>query len=142
MPDKVYLGQKDYQQVKVIQKLTTLLNLDVQVVVAQTRREASGLAMSSRNMRLNAEQKTIAAGIYETLNYLRNHYKAVSFDELITEAKERLLRKGFTKIDYVAIADAETLEQVKRYDAAKKHIALVAAFLGDVRLIDNMLLEN
>jgi pantoate--beta-alanine ligase len=142
-PDEIYLGQKDYQQCMVIKKLIALLTLEklMHVNVCPVVREKDGLAMSSRNLRLNNEERKRATGIFETLLYLKQHISKNSIEELKQQAASMLSQKGF-KTDYIEIADAEKLHPISEWKSAKKTIALIAAFLNDVRLIDNMILTE
>lgn len=139
-PHYLFLGQKDYQQCLVIKRLINQLKLSVEVITAGTFREPSGLAMSSRNLRLSPQEKEKAAAIFTALSYIKEHYNPASAKELETYAKDYLLKQGFTKVDYVSIADAETLEPVAHAGNAKKVLVLIAAWMGEVRLIDNMIL--
>ncbi len=140
-PDRLYLGQKDYQQCMVIKKLIQITGRQqTELRFVHTKREQSGLAMSSRNLRLNEAEKETALVIADTLNYIKKAWP----DKPVTEIKEKatamLEQKGFV-IDYIEIADAENLLPLLQYDNNKKAIALVAATLGKVRLIDNMFLN-
>jgi pantoate--beta-alanine ligase len=134
-PDYLFLGQKDYQQVMVIKQLIKQNNLKVEVITANTFRESSGLAMSSRNLRLREDEKQKAREISTMLNYIKENYKRVEADQLEQYATKYLLANGFTKVDYVAIADAETLKPAN--GTSKGVVALIAAFINDIRLIDN-----
>lgn len=138
--DRLYLGQKDFQQCMVIRKMIELENLPIETVICPTLRETDGLAMSSRNMRLDKEAREKAVEISRTLLHIKSSLKAGDLSELKTAAVEQLNRTGF-KTDYVEIADADTLELIGRWDGKQKLVALCAAFLGEVRLIDNMLLQ-
>lgn len=141
-PDKLYLGQKDYQQCMVINRLIQLMGIekDTILVVCPTLREPDGLAMSSRNMRLNEEERKRAVAIYNVLTGIKNNLQPSSLINLINKAVEELVVKGF-RVDYVEIADAITLEPVTEWDGRQKLVALVAAFNNQVRLIDNMLIN-
>ncbi|HNA16931.1 MAG TPA: pantoate--beta-alanine ligase, partial [Ferruginibacter sp.] len=138
--DRLYLGQKDFQQCMVIRKMIELENLHTEIVICPTLRETDGLAMSSRNMRLDKTAREKAVEISRTLLHIKSSLKAGDLSELKTAAVEQLNRTGF-KTDYVEIADADTLELIGRWDGKQKLVALCAAFLGEVRLIDNMLLQ-
>lgn len=138
--DRLYLGQKDFQQCMVIRKMIELENLPIETVICPTLRETDGLAMSSRNMRLDKEAREKAVEISRTLLHIKSSLKTGDLSELKTAAVEQLNRTGF-KTDYVEIADADTLELIGRWDGKQKLVALCAAFLGEVRLIDNMLLQ-
>jgi pantoate--beta-alanine ligase len=140
-PDILFLGQKDFQQCLVIKKLLEQLQMPVSLNIAETMREPSGLAMSSRNMRLSEEERKKAAAIYECLVNIQKEYTTTDLQELITSSKKHLLNSGFTKVDYVAIANADTLELTATPKPQIAIVALIAAYLGEVRLIDNMILN-
>lgn len=140
-PTHLFLGQKDYQQCMVIKRLLEIENLNIELIICATLREKSGLAMSSRNLRLNEEQKEQATEIYKTLIDIKQKIKPGPISYLKKEAEEYLLSKNF-KPDYVEIADAGNLKTVDNWDGNTSLVALVAAFIGDVRLIDNILLKD
>jgi len=139
-PDDLFMGLKDYQQCLVIKQLVQLLQLPVQVHALSTYREESGLAMSSRNLRLTNEQRTRAAAIFKMLQYIKDNHTKNTLPDVQNYVKEYLLGNGFTSVDYVSVANADTLQPVSSIDSSQKHVALIAAFIGEVRLIDNMLL--
>lgn len=142
-PDKVFFGQKDYQQCMVINRLLALVpNFSkITMKIVPTQREASGLAMSSRNLRLSAEQRTTAAQLYQTLLFLKTKLHPGQLSNLLEQSKKHLFDAGF-RCDYISIAHAATLEPVQNWDGKIPLVALVAAFLGEVRLIDNLLLTD
>jgi pantoate--beta-alanine ligase len=142
MPHHLYLGQKDFQQCMVIAELIRLIGLNniVEVHICPTMREADGLAMSSRNMRLNPEERKTALSIYHSLSLIKNNFQHGGTEHLITKAVLLLEENGF-KVDYVEIANAENLNPINNWDGNEKAVALVAAYLNEVRLIDNMLLN-
>lgn len=135
--DKLYLGQKDYQQCMVLKKLVELENLSAQIEICPTLREADGLAMSSRNLRLTTSNRDKAPGIFNVLSTIKASVKPGTLKSLKENARMELTAAGF-KTDYIEIADAETLELLDDWDGKTKLVALCAAFLDDVRLIDNM----
>lgn len=137
-PDFLILGAKDYQQVMVIKTMMKQDGIEAEVIVAPTRREASGLAMSSRNTRLSEKQKAAAAVISEQLEYYsdRNH-RDTTWNAAQKSFVTELSQAGFEPIDYVALADAEDLTLLEEFDETRKMMILVAAYMGDVRLIDN-----
>ena len=137
-PDHLYLGQKDYQQCMVINKMIGLKGHKTKIVICPTEREPGGLAMSSRNMRLTEEQKKKALAISRELFNIKNNINSVPIHDLQEQAFERLQQEGF-KVDYVKIADATDLQPATTPD--RKLVALIAATIGDIRLIDNMLLN-
>ena len=135
-PDYLFMGEKDYQQCMVVKKLLLLKHYDgIQLVISPTMREKDGLAMSSRNLRLNADQRSVAPAIFKELEQARTTFGQRSLEEIKTRAVEQLTKNGF-KVDYFEIADTTSLQPLS--DSSKKAVALVAAYLGDVRLIDNM----
>jgi pantoate--beta-alanine ligase len=138
MPTTLFLGRKDYQQCMVISKLISLCGWDIQLNIIPTLREDSGLAMSSRNMRLSETDKQKAAVIYRSLLYLKQQMHPGDLTTQIAKGENMIREAGFTKIDYVTIADATTLDPVTHWNGQTPLIGLVAAFIGEVRLIDNM----
>ncbi len=137
MPNKMYVGRKDYQQCMVIQKMMQQKSYKTALVICDTVREKDGLAMSSRNKRLNENERTQALHIINALHKIKENLKNDSFDILKNEASLYLEKNGF-KVDYVEIADANTLEIIETWDAQKKVVALAAAYINEVRLIDNI----
>ncbi|HRI21658.1 MAG TPA: pantoate--beta-alanine ligase [Panacibacter sp.] len=140
-PDDLYMGQKDYQQCLVVQKLIDTYQLQTRLHIIATEREDNGLAMSSRNLRLSGPAKEKATAIYKTLNFIKQHISTLSLNELKETAASMIINGGFQKLDYVEICDAKTLMPVKEFNDKTKFVALAAAFIDDVRLIDNLLLN-
>ena len=140
LPHKLYLGQKDYQQCMVIKKLVELTGLNIQVVIGPTLREADGLAMSSRNTRLNEQERKQAVKISETLQFIKKEIKPGYTGDLTDRCFNYLTAEGF-KPDYVAIANADNLQLLENWDGQQLLVALIATYLNEVRLIDNMLLN-
>ena len=138
-PHDLFLGQKDYQQCMVIDRLMqqTGFKETVKLHICPTLRETDGLAMSSRNRRLNDSDRKKAASIFRTLSYLKQQLHTGSLDALLQTASDQLEQEGF-RTDYLVVADAATLQPVSTWDGSQKLVALVATFLGGVRLIDNL----
>lgn len=141
-PDNLYLGQKDYQQCMVLKKMTEIAELSPLPVlnICPTLREEDGLAMSSRNARLTPQERKQAAGIFQVLNFLKKTIQPGHLEILTRKGLQQLESAGF-KPDYLVISDAKTLEPVTEWDGKSKIVALTAAYLNDIRLIDNMLLN-
>lgn len=139
-PDVLYLGQKDYQQCMVIRKMIAITERPTLLRICDTVRESDGLAMSSRNMRLTPDQRAIAPLIYQVLSGARGSIKAGDLRPYQNKALEDLRNGGF-KPDYFEFAHANSLELIQDWNGTDPLVALVAAFLGDVRLIDNMILN-
>ena len=134
-PDDLFMGSKDYQQCMVVQRLLTLIELPANLHRCPIVREPDGLAMSSRNVRLDPDQRDRATAIYQALTKMKDMPAGLPSDMLIALAADRLLKAGF-RIDYISIADPDTLTPLSH--ARPAAVALIAAFMGEVRLIDNM----
>jgi pantoate--beta-alanine ligase len=126
----------------IIKKLLGLIGMNDQIhlVISPTVRESDGLAMSSRNARLSADARQRASVIYESLEDLKKNLRKGSLEEAKRKALKRLRDDGF-RPDYVEIADADSLQLVGEWDGKQRLVALAAAFLDEVRLIDNMLIS-
>jgi pantoate--beta-alanine ligase len=138
-PGKLILGQKDYQQCMVLKKLVELININTTIVIAPTQREPDGLAMSSRNTRLSQGARQKAPLIYKTLQTIKQEISPGDTTALKQQATGILAAENF-KVDYIEIANANTLDLVDNWDGTTPLVALAAAFIDDVRLIDNLLL--
>jgi pantoate--beta-alanine ligase len=136
-PSVLFLGQKDYQQCLVIKRLISLLNKQIEVVICPILREVSGLAMSSRNQRLNDQEKKLASELYKTLVQIKENIHANNFLHLKKNELARLESLGF-KADYLELAKSDNLEMVTDCDIYENYIVLIAAFINNVRLIDNL----
>lgn len=141
-PGTLYLGQKDYQQCMIIRKLLEQPRKagDIRIVIGPTIREEDGLAMSSRNTRLTEAQRTVAGLLYQCLVSIQAKFPDARFPIVQKECLDLLTKKNIEP-EYVALADADTLEPLAEYDPEKSMIALIAARVGEVRLIDNLLLN-
>lgn len=137
-PDVAFFGEKDFQQLAVIREMTRQLRLPVTIVGCPTLREPDGLAMSSRNLRLTTAQRQEAVVISRALFYVRDNIAHVPVDELLFRAKEKIEASGQLKLEYLCLADEETLEPVHPAHLPEHMRCCVAAWLGDVRLIDNV----
>lgn len=137
-PDHLFMGQKDYQQCMVIARLLTLMEIPTRLHRCPIIREPDGLAMSSRNLRLNPAQRANATAIYHALLLLSRQFRIAPTSALI--AAGVILKEADFQIDYISVADACTLEPVPDPITGADVVALIAAFQGEVRLIDNMIL--
>jgi len=137
--DILYLGQKDYQQCMVIKKMVADLKIPVNIEILPTVREESGLAMSSRNKRLSEAEKTKALVIYWVLDFLKTNIFEISIPALKEACKIKLETHGFN-VDYVEITD-DLLNPIISSDRKQTIVALIAASIGEVRLIDNMIIN-
>ncbi|HAO1541055.1 TPA: pantoate--beta-alanine ligase [Escherichia coli] len=139
-PDIACFGEKDFQQLALIRKMVADMGFDIEIVGVPIMRAKDGLALSSRNGYLTAEQRKIAPGLYKVLSSIADKLKAGErdLDEIITIAGQELNEKGF-RADDIQIRDADTLLEVS--ETSKRAVILVAAWLGDARLIDNKMVE-
>lgn len=135
--DRGYFGQKDWQQLQVVLRLVRDLNLPVEVVGCETIREADGLAMSSRNVRLSAEGRGKAGVLFAAITAAAEDIRAGQSDRMaIREAAEKLRAVGFERVEYIELRDAATL--MPSDDTRRPRRMLAAAWLDGVRLIDNI----
>lgn len=139
-PDIACFGEKDFQQLALIRKMVADMGFDIEIVGVPIMRAKDGLALSSRNGYLTAEQRKIAPGLYKVLSSIADKLQAGErdLDEIITIAGQELNEKGF-RDDDIQIRDADTLLEVS--ETSKRAVILVAAWLGDARLIDNKMVE-
>ena len=139
-PDIACFGEKDFQQLELIRKMVADMGFDIEIVGVPIMRAKDGLALSSRNGYLTAEQRKIAPGLYKVLSSIADKLQAGErdLDEIIAIAGQELNEKGF-RADDIQIRDADTLLEVS--ENSKRAVILVAAWLGDARLIDNKMVE-
>ncbi|MGB0930669.1 MAG: pantoate--beta-alanine ligase [Chitinophagales bacterium] len=138
-PNQLFMGQKDYQQFKIIGKLLELTDSDVQLVKCDIVREKDGLAMSSRNARLSAEQRQKAPVISQILQWVKNQYGIDTPQGIEVEAIQKLNQVEGFDTDYLKVVNAETLQEVETWTEEDPLIVCTAVRLGKIRLIDNML---
>lgn len=136
-PHAIYLGEKDYQQVQVISQLVRQKHADVQVIPCPTLRDEDGLAKSSRNKRLSSEQRALAPLIYKSLKSIIDQKGKASFSDAKSQVITDLENRGF-RIDYIELLDTEHWEILDEFTDGPM-VILAAVFLGDIRLIDNIL---
>lgn len=139
--ENLYMGQKDYQQCMVVDRLLNLTGINTLLHTCATLREPDGLAMSSRNTRLSPSQRETAVTISAVLQSIQQSIQPGPLASLLESSKQKLELAGF-KVDYIALANAHTLELKQHWDGKELLVALAAAYLGDVRLIDNMLIQS
>lgn len=141
LPHLAVFGEKDYQQFLVIKRMARDLNLPVEVLSGPTVREEDGLAMSSRNSYLDAEERPAATALFRALTRARQLVTSGMVDAImVRQAMTELVEQAGGRVDYVAIVHPETLEELQTIDD-KAHAA-VAVFFGKTRLIDNMRLKG
>ena len=139
-PHKAYFGQKDAQQVAVIRRMTLDLNFPIEIVICPTTRESDGLAMSSRNVYLDMEQRKAATVLFRSLSAAKDLYEGGERDAETIRAKmkEVLANEPLAEMQYVSCADYDSLEELSEIKG--KALLLMAVFIGKTRLIDNVVL--
>ncbi len=137
-PDAAYFGEKDFQQLAVIRELVKKINAPIKIVGCPTMRESSGLAMSSRNTLLSKEEREEASKISKVLFFIRDHWKEHTMNEIVQRAIEMIQQSGMMQVEYLEIAEEETLQSVSDWNFSKPIRSFAAVKLGKVRLIDNV----
>ena len=138
MPHKAYFGEKDFQQLMIIRELVRKEKINVEVVGCPIIREADGLAMSSRNVRLSPNERAIAPIIFNTLEWMKREAGEISVASMLEKAKDRLGNHPEIEVEYIQLADENTLVSINNWNETENIRAFIALFLGDVRLIDNI----
>lgn len=140
-PRRAYFGEKDFQQLQIVKKLVEIEKLSVKIIGCEIVREDSGLAMSSRNKRLSAKQKEEAVLISKTLNTVRKDFRKKSILQLNTFVEDAFASNPHITLEYFEVANTKTLKTAFRKRKNNSYRAFIAAFAGEVRLIDNMALN-
>ena len=140
-PNNAYFGEKDYQQLQIIKKLVEKYNIPVNIIGCDIYREPSGLAMSSRNVRLKPEYKEAAPFINKTLLSAKEYFGTKSAIEVMQWVEKQFDSNKLLKLEYFVIADANTLKTVKRKSKTKHYRGFIAVYADDIRLIDNIALN-
>jgi len=139
-PNTAYFGQKDYQQFLIISKMVQMLNMPVKLVMCPIKREADGLAMSSRNVHLTKEDRQHALILSKALNRVKQNFNSNNIPQLKKDAGQMISAEPGVQLDYFEIVDGDTLHPADQN--TKNVVALVAAKVGNTRLIDNVLLAR
>lgn len=139
-PDKAFFGMKDFQQIAIIKNMVQQLNYKIDIVSCPIIREASGLALSSRNMLLDEEHKKNAPHIYATLKKARNLVAQMSVDDLKKWITDQIDSNPYLKTEYVEIVDNTTLQIIQNWNEKNDRVVCVAVYAGKIRLIDNIVL--
>jgi pantoate--beta-alanine ligase len=141
-PDRAYFGQKDWQQFAIIRKLTEELNFNITLRSVATLREVDGLALSSRNLRLNAGQREKANVFYKSLLQARADLKAgKKLSDVKALVRERVEAFAEMRLEYFEVADSQNLNVLDYVEQSDRPIMCIAGYVGDIRLIDNMFLD-
>lgn len=140
-PNKAYFGEKDFQQLQVVKKLVEIEQLPINIIGCPILRESHGLAMSSRNKRLSPKLFEEAVIIHGTLLKIQKKFDSLSIHKLSKMATQSFEGNDYLKLEYFEIASVETLKTAKRKRKGNTYRAFIAAFAGDIRLIDNIALN-
>ena len=140
-PDKAFFGEKDFQQLQIVKKMVEKEQLNVQVIGCPIDREINGLARSSRNERLSPEARQNAAFIYQILLQVKQEFGIKSASDINNWVSEEFRKNSALKLEYFEIADEETLMSIQEKEDNHKYRAFIAAYSGDIRLIDNIALN-
>lgn len=140
-PHKAYFGEKDFQQLQIIKKLVNKYDLPVKIIGCKIHREEDGLAMSSRNTRLSKKHREAAPFIYKMLNEAKKRFKKESITSIENWVSEQYRKNSNLNLEYFEIANSKTLKSAHRKLKKNKYRAFVAAYAGNIRLIDNIALN-
>ncbi len=141
-PDRLYMGQKDFQQAVIVAKMLDLMKSKTEIIACPIQREDDGLAMSSRNVRLTAEDRTKVALIYKTLTEAADMVGEYNPSEIQRLSLTKLKNESRFKVEYFEIVDGRTLLPIQLFEDTDYAVALAAVWVGDVRLIDNVILKQ
>ncbi|MGL5317740.1 MAG: pantoate--beta-alanine ligase [Bacteroidales bacterium] len=137
-PHNAYFGEKDFQQLAIIREMVKMLNYQIEIHPCPIVREESGLAMSSRNARLSADQLAAAPAIYQTLLQSKEWKQTMSVDEVKSKTEETLNAGAHFRVEYFDIVDGLTLQSLNDWSESDYAVGCIAVFCGEVRLIDNI----
>lgn len=140
-PNNAYFGEKDFQQLQIVKKMVEKFNIPVQVFGCPIFREPDGLAMSSRNRRLSHKHREEAPFIYATLKKAAKMFATQSVTHVIEWVEKSFEKHPFLELEYFTIADEDTLKTAVHKESKKNYRGFIAAFAGDIRLIDNIQLS-
>ncbi len=141
-PDRAYFGEKDFQQLQIIRAMTKQLALPIEIVGCDIIREADGLAKSSRNVRLSDADRALAPFIYQTLQQCKQRVVDHTPDAIIEWAHKQFLLHPEFKTEYIEIAEENTLQHILSFSTPAKARIFIAIWIGGIRLIDNLTLNN
>ncbi|SDR84479.1 pantoate--beta-alanine ligase [Christiangramia echinicola] len=141
-PDKAFFGEKDFQQLQIVRKLTEKTGLPIEIVGCPILREDSGLARSSRNERLSSQNREKAAFIYETLKDVKQLFGTESADYVNEWVENKFKDHPTLDLEYFEIADSNTLKKITKKEKGNNYRAFIAVYADEIRLIDNIALDN
>jgi pantoate--beta-alanine ligase len=139
-PHKAYFGEKDFQQLAIIKKMVNMLSMPLEIVSCPIVRESDGLAMSSRNTRLTPEERLEAPVIYKALSSVKENYSWFIPEGIKQLVRGEIQESPFFRIEYVEVVDTSTLQPIEDWQDSEHAVICVAVYIGQVRLIDNIVL--
>lgn len=140
-PDKLFMGQKDFQQAAIVKEMIKQTKRPTQLVVCPIIRESNGLAMSSRNTRMSEEERERAKVLSQSLEYVKANVDKKSIKQLKLEAVEMIEKAGLKAV-YFEISDGVSLKSLENWEESDDIVACLAAFMGNIRLIDNEIIKS
>ena len=140
-PDNAFFGEKDYQQLRIIEHLSQSKKMGIKIHPVPIMREKNGLAMSSRNERLSSEVRQAAGMIYQTLQRVDEWFRVLSIEEIKKRVEDIFAKEKYFNLEYFVIADEQTLEETDFFYKDRSYRAFIAVYAGEIRLIDNKHLE-
>lgn len=141
-PNYAFFGEKDFQQLAIIRKMTEILKLSVEIIGCPIIREKDGLAMSSRNVRLTPKHRKVSNLISKTLFEIRNLKDTFSVEEVVNHTIRKINESSILEVEYFEIVDGKNLQSIKNWNDSNEKRGCIAVFAGDIRLIDNVNLEK
>lgn len=138
-PDHLFMGQKDFQQAAIVKEMIKQTKRNTLLHICPIIREESGLARSSRNERLSEDQRQRAKALHESLQHIKKHKEKKSISQLKKEANAIIQEAGMKPV-YFEIVDGDSLQSIASFDESDYPVACLAAFMGEIRLIDNIIL--
>lgn len=140
-PKQLFMGQKDYQQLAIVRRYLETTASPIKLVGCATLREENGLAMSSRNVRLSPEQRQQAGIVHAVLQHLKQQYGQQTIEQLVQIGVEQINALPNFAVEYLEVCNARTLQQINNWSDASEIVACIALKVGNVRLIDNVLIK-
>ncbi len=137
-PDYAFFGEKDFQQLRIIESFVNDRNLNIEIIRCETKRNFDGLALSSRNKKLNNSSKKIASNLYKALRFARDNFDNLEISEIISNIEKKFHKISEISLEYFLIADENKLHPANKKSYGVKYRAFIAAKINDIRLIDNI----
>ena len=137
-PDYAFFGEKDFQQLRIIESFVKNKSLNIEIIRCKTKRSYDGLALSSRNKKLNNSSKKIASNLYKALRFARDNFDKLEISEIVSRIEKKFHKISEISLDYFLIADESKLHPTNQKSDGVKYRAFIAATINNIRLIDNI----